>query len=206
MLYCFILYCIVLYCTVLLCCIVLYCVVLCCVVLRLYCAELHCNCTALHCIALYCIVLNCAVLCYAVLRLHCTALHCIALYFIVCTVLMVSLYLPKRRPRKRHCVQKSGKPTWTINNSLSVSSCLLAFLILCTASSPGLFHLSREKKPWGRGWLCLYARSVKGKLFPFGHFNYNIKFLASAFPVEGLHQSTLAVKTRTVIKLAEPSP
>ena len=153
MLYCIVLYCIVLYCYT-----VLYCVVLCCVVLHLYCAELHFNCTALLCIVLYCIELCCALLCCAAPALHCIALHCIALYCIVCTVPMVSLYLPKRRPRERHCVQKTGKPTWTINNSLSISSCLLAFLILRTASSPGLFHLSREKKPWGRGWLCLCAR------------------------------------------------
>ena len=168
----------------------------------LYCIVLYC--TGL----LYCIVLCCAALCCAFTALNCTAtaLHCIALHCTVCTVPMVSLYLPKRRPRERHCVQKTGKPSWTITNSISVSSCLLAFLILFTASSPGLFHLSREKKPWGRGWLCLCARSVKGKLFPFRHFNYNIIFLASAFPVEGLHQSTLGAKTRTVIKLARPSP
>ena len=172
--YCIILYCtvlfyIVLYCIVLYCTAVLYCIVLCCAVLCCACTVLNCTATALHCIALYYIVLNCAVLCYAVLRLHCTALHCIALYCIVCTVPMVSLYLPKRRPRDRHCVQKTGKPTWTINNSLSVLFCLLAFLILFTASSNGLFNLLMEKRPWRRGWLhwCTLGET---KIVPFWAF------------------------------------
>lgn len=146
------LYCIVWYYTVLY-CFILYCIVL-------YCTGL-----------LYCIVLCCAALCCAFTALNCTAtaLHCIALHCTVCTVPMVSLYLPKRRPRERHCVQKTGKPSWTINNSISVSSCLLAFLILFTASSTGLFHLLMEKKPWRRGWLH-WCTLGERKIVPFWAF------------------------------------
>ena len=187
MLYCIVLSCIVLYCIVLY-CILLYCIVLCCAALCCASTTLNCtatalHCIALHCIALYCIVLSCAVLCYAVLRLHCAALHCIAL----------------------HCISRNGDPGSDIvfrklvNQREQQSKCFVLFInVIDFIHSLVLraFPFIKGKEALGTRLAVFMYTLGERKLVPFWRFNY----------IEGLHQSTLAAKTRTVIKLARPSP
>ena len=151
-----VLYCIVLYCIVLYCYTVLYCVVLCCVVLRLYCAELHCSCTALYCI----------ILCFAMLCCACTALHCIALYCIVCTVLS-----PETETLgATYCDQKTGKPTWTINNSLSDFVLFISFLDFIHSLVPRAFPFIKGKEALGTRLVVFMCTLGERKIVPFWAF------------------------------------
>lgn len=140
-------------------------------------------------------------LCCICTALHCIALHCIVLYVLFPWCLSISRNGDPGSDSVFRKLVNQREPLTTVKSFVL----FISFLDFIHSLVPGLFHLSREKKPWGRGWLCLCARSVKGKLFPFCILTTILNF-ASAFPVEGLHQSTLAAKTRTVIKLARPSP